>query len=351
MKCKIISFCAALSAMLASPLMAAAVIEGVTATATSWWDMPANVSGYQHPKNIVNNLGMVAPYGLTDNHSPHGDAYGQWHAVAWANNPNPAVTFDLGGSFDLEQIYIWNGNQTNLTGRGVKEFVLSVSSDGSTYTTVGTYNLTQSANNQPNKAQIFSLAGRNGITHVKIRVNSTHDVANNDYANLSEVKFTKIVVPEVLKLNRFTVAAGKATLAFPSAPGQVFDIFRSIDLVNGLVTPFVAGLPAASSTLLIDSQINAWPGGVTLGDSAVDFQALLSVGVSYVLVPLNGVNVGREIPVVSWTNDTITLTEDIQTDLTWNGFYKVRTPLPTETVWIDTALPAGGKAFYRVGRR
>lgn len=358
MKSTLIVASAALSAILAGPLQAGSVIEGVKATASSWWSMPDTQTAYQAPVNLVNNLGMAVPHDITATHAANGDAVGQWHAKAWADDPNPVLTFDLGGAFDLAGIHIWNGNQGRVgqdnTGRGVNEFVLSVSSDGTSYTTVGTYNLTRSpfVNNNvgPVSAQNFDLTGHNGVTHVRIRVNSVHDLANNPYANLSEVMFTANIVPGVFYLSRFVVAGGKVTLAFPSEPGQVFDVYRSVDLASGFDTPLVAGIPAAAATVPAAGVIDVWGGGFTLGDTLKNFDTALTSGLTYVFVPTNGVNSGREIAVVSWSGNTITLAENLETDLTWNGGYQVRTPAPTETEWIDTAPPAG-KAFYKVGRR
>jgi hypothetical protein len=357
MKSAMIVASATLSAILAGPLQAASVIEGVTATASSWWSMPNEETPYQAPVNLVNNLGMANPYDITATHAADGDASGQWHAKSWADDPNPVLTFDLGGAFDLEGIHIWNGNQGRFgednTGRGVNEFVLSVSTDGVNYTTVGTYNLTRSPfvdnNVGPINAQSFDLAGHNGITHARILVNSIHDPAN-PYANLSEVMFTANIVPAVFSLSRFEVAEDSVTLAFPSEPGQVFDIYRSADLNNGFDTPLVANLPAAEAVVPVEGVIDIFDGGVELVDSEVNFGQFLNETESYLFVPTNGANEGREIAVVDWSGNIITLAEDLASDLTWSGPYEIKTPVPTETEWIDNAR-LQGKAFYKIGRR
>jgi hypothetical protein len=85
-------------------------------------------------------------------------------------------------------------------------------------------------------------------------------------------------------------------------------------------------------------------------NSAQTFDLTGRNGITYVFVLANGLNAGREVAVVSWSGNTITVAEDIESDVTWDGDYEVRTPTPAETEWIDTAPPAA-KAFYRVGRR
>jgi len=347
----------ALALLLVSPLGAAAVIENVSVTATSWWDDQVGAASVQWVGNLTNNSGLSAPYDLAAAHAPHNQAAGMWHAKEWAVDPNPTVTFDLGGTFDLLGIHIWNGNQTfDLAHirRGVNEFQLSVSTDGGTsYTNLGNYKLTVSTlPAQPVSAQNFDLTGQNNVTHVKIRVLSTHNSPSGggDYAALSEVMFTAVQVPEILQLNRVEVEDDRVTLAFPSQPGQVFDIYRSLDLEAGFESPLLANLPAAGGTVAVEGIINDFTGGLTLGDSEVDFSNILTAGTSYVFIPADGLNSGREVAVVSWKGNTVTVAEDIESDITWTGGYRIQTPAKTETEWVDTDPPAG-KAFYKVSRR
>ena len=120
------------------------------------------------------------------------------------------LTFTLGGAFDLDGIHIWNGNQGRFaqdnTGRGVKSFTVSVSTNGTDFTAVLTNELTRSpfVNNNvgPINAQSFSLQGQTGITHVRLRVNSIHD-PGNPYAALSEVMFTYVVDPDLAVASAF----------------------------------------------------------------------------------------------------------------------------------------------------
>lgn len=58
---------------------------------------------------------------------------------------------------------------------------------------------------------------------------------------------------------------------------------------------------------------------------------------------------GREVKVVLWAGDAITLAEDIESDGTWTGLYAIKTSFSQETEWVDNA-PLPGRAFYRVRR-
>jgi hypothetical protein len=193
----------------APPLQAAAVIQNITATASSWWGQP-NVNSFQRPANLVNNSGLSAPYDLAATHAPNANAETMWHAVEWNNDPNPTLTFNLGGAFNLAGIHIWNGNQvvggtvTNQQShirRGVHTFQLSVSTNGgANYTLLGSYQLAVSPlPGTPISAQNIDLAGQTGVTHVQLRVISTHNspAGGGNYASLSEVMFTQVdAIPE-----------------------------------------------------------------------------------------------------------------------------------------------------------
>jgi hypothetical protein len=187
--------------LLALPLSAAEVIQGVTATASSEWSVN------QAASNLVNNSGIVtagstpanqtpAPYDITAVHTYDQSAFAQWHDTGPADTTN-TITFDLGGSFEMDAIHIWNGNQwsptLNLTARGVQQFDVLVSSDGTNFTEVLTDQvLTKSPGNQFVAAQSFSLAGNSGVTHVRLHIDSNHGDA---YRGLSEVMFTQTVDP------------------------------------------------------------------------------------------------------------------------------------------------------------
>lgn len=166
--------------------MAQAVIQGVTATATSEWTGDSVGAAV----NLTNNSGLSTPYDVTASHEPSSDATGQWHNDAGID-PNPIVNFDLGGSFDLDAIYIWNGNQTFLTNRGVQHFDVWVSTDnGATWLlAVDAATLAQSPGGTSVSAQYFDLRGFNGITHVEIEPISNYGDA---YTGLSEVMFTRV---------------------------------------------------------------------------------------------------------------------------------------------------------------
>ncbi|MEJ6578921.1 MAG: DUF642 domain-containing protein [Akkermansiaceae bacterium] len=159
---------------------------------------------------------------------------------------------------------------------------------------------------------------------------------------------------EFFEITSFVRTADSATLTFPSKAGESFNIFRSTDLTTGFDTPLVADLPAAEGVLTVTSTIGS-DGFLGLdlvdeGDPLVDFDTALTSDTSYVFIRSDGTFAGTQTAIVSWSGNTVTLAEDISTDLSWSGPYTIQTLGPDETSWTDTSLPAGGKAFFRVKR-
>lgn len=192
---------AALLSMLGISLQAAEVIHGVTATASSQWGSGITATALIDNSGLRSaaNPSQSVSYDPTAVHTYDQSAAGQWHnnPAADPNGTHPQITFDLHGTYNLSQIHIWNGNQwsfsLNLTARGVAQFDVLVSSNGTDFTEVlSNQPLTRSPVNTYVQAQSFSLAGNNGITHVRLRVDSNH---GDTYTGLSEVMFSAIPDP------------------------------------------------------------------------------------------------------------------------------------------------------------
>lgn len=181
----------------ASASVQGAVITGVGATATTYY------AAAQTPTNLVNDSGLVGT-GFSALHDSDGSANRQWHAGVGQGTGgaapvvnDQAITFNLGGTYNLTSIYIWQANQTGLFGRGVNQFDLMYSIDGGGNWLTAASNLNLAISTGGNiAAQQFSLA-QSGVTHVRIEIDSAHSGLTNDYVGLSEVKFDGVAaVPE-----------------------------------------------------------------------------------------------------------------------------------------------------------
>ena len=182
----------ALAALSLASADAAVVITGTSATATTFF------AAVQSPTNLVNNSGLSVANSITATHTETSNAADQWHSSGGVVD-NESITISLGGSYDLENIYIWQANQTGLKNRGVNQFDLFYSTDGGTNYTAWTQNLNLAISPNTAAADLISAQsfafGVSGVTNVRIEIDSAHSGLANDYVGLSEVKFTAVPEP------------------------------------------------------------------------------------------------------------------------------------------------------------
>jgi hypothetical protein len=153
------------------------------------------------------SAGTASAPDLTATYTPNGSGNGTWLtntgdvASAW-------IQYDLGSLMDVGQAYIWQRSQTNLTSRGVKDFTIDGSVDGTTWNplTFTSLVLQEAVNGAPVSAQSFALTQNNlGIRYVKINVDSNYGDA--DYVGLTEVRFVAVPEPGTLALAGLGIAA------------------------------------------------------------------------------------------------------------------------------------------------
>jgi alpha-L-fucosidase len=147
-----------------------------------------------NPQDLINGNGLDI-HNAAGVHGNAGNAVGMWHA---ANGTSPVVVDDqyVILSFDvattLTELYIWNHNQSGLTGRGVATFKILISSTPSDNDFVqvgGVRNLSQASGNPTEAAQTLSLGTQTNVRRVKIDIDTTHNGSSNDYVGLSEIGF------------------------------------------------------------------------------------------------------------------------------------------------------------------
>jgi len=79
---------------------------------------------------LTDNEGMSDFMNPGDPDALHVTGTGGWYADS--SNLTPVITFDLGDTYDVGQMLIWNVNWTSANDRGVKEVLIEYSSDGGT---------------------------------------------------------------------------------------------------------------------------------------------------------------------------------------------------------------------------
>ena len=173
---------------------ATGVIPNVSVTATSTYVGAAGVA----TESLCNNGGM------TDQRGPVGDpdALSITSGAFWqpeSNVTNATVTFELDATYNLDDMYIWNLNQTNHADRGIQHATIDYSLDGENYTTLadtngedlGNYTIPMVTENVQNA---YSLAiDMAGIQAKYIRIEGL-DSWGGTNIGLSEVRFYGEVV-------------------------------------------------------------------------------------------------------------------------------------------------------------
>jgi hypothetical protein len=145
-------------------------------------------------------------------------------------------------------------------------------------------------------------------------------------------------------------SSSRAVLTFQSQPGDLFDIFRTVDLEAGFGTPLATDLPATEATTAVAGTINDFSGGTVLVDNDFDFDTTLAAGTGYLFIPGDGNIANTPSAVLSWSGNKITIASDYGNNFSWTGPYTIATS-DDKTTWIDDDLPAGGRAFYQVERK
>lgn len=123
------------------------------------------------------------------------------------NDFAPWVIFDLGRTVDLALIRIWNYNEVNMSGRGVRGLEVTGSATGaddSFNVTIGTFDLARAPGVTGSDFSERLAANAKGVRFVKFRILSNHSgvtypvksgVPDAAFAGLSEVRFYGPAIP------------------------------------------------------------------------------------------------------------------------------------------------------------
>ena len=115
-----------------------------------------------------------------------------------ANGDRPTITidFDLGGTFDVDSVHLWNWTYTGATDtRGVTSMDISFSSNGTDFVNtlqdVAFTPYAAASTSATSETQTFAAV--NGVTHIRLTdINNAGDT----YIGFSEIRFGAAAVPE-----------------------------------------------------------------------------------------------------------------------------------------------------------
>ena len=185
----------------------AAVLTPVSVQATSTFPF----FGQYSPEDLINGSGLTDE-GLHDSNYDN-----MW--LTDQSDQQAQLTFDLGGTFDLSSVDIWQFNFGTNTpvistlDRGVKQFRVLLSMTGDNFAEVFSGTLQRSPDGSPIAAQSFGIAGTARYVMIDILNNYAQGTfAENDTGSgLSEVRFQGVAaadVPEPAALGSLFVGLG-----------------------------------------------------------------------------------------------------------------------------------------------
>lgn len=185
----------------------AAVITPVAAEASSTFN-----NGFYNAENLIDGSG------LTDGQHDSNFA-NMW--MTDLGESKAQVTFDLGGLFELASADIWQFNFGTNTpvistlDRGVKDFRILISLDGTSFAEIFTGSLERSIDGSPIAAQTIALSGLARYVQLDILSNYTYGTIYEPYeaSGLSEVRFNSVDVPEPAGLALLAAGIGAVGLS------------------------------------------------------------------------------------------------------------------------------------------
>jgi len=172
------------------------------------WSTSVASGGNGTVLQLIDDSGL-SPLGAdirTLTHDAPPNASTMWHAGTLdgglggpTGNPpavdSQALIFDLGETFEIGGLYLWNHNQSGLTGRGVEDFEISVSTGTNpataSFTSVGLFSLSPAAGVSGETAQVATFTPATARL-VRVDIDTGQNGFANDFVGLSEVR----VLPE-----------------------------------------------------------------------------------------------------------------------------------------------------------
>ena len=168
-------------------------ITGVSINSVS-----STFSAARSGENIINGNGFTAASGF---HSSAGGDNISWTSASSGATPLPHfVTFDLGSSYDLGSVKIWNWNTSSTLTAGSKDIdILVADRVGGPFTRLGGFvlGIAPGAGNVDfgQTIDLSGFAAADSVRLLRIEIKSNHGLSNG-LSGLSEVRFSGSAVPE-----------------------------------------------------------------------------------------------------------------------------------------------------------
>ena len=139
------------------------------------------------------------------------------------NNLDPLnyhwIQYDLGYSYPLGRVTIWNYNVENKTENGMKDGEIFYSEDGKTWTSGGVFQIPEADGRVDYKG--WEWIDLNGIGARYININAYSNWGNSDCTGISEIRFS---IEEQITSTKERATTSSEMLVFPNPTNQVLSI-------------------------------------------------------------------------------------------------------------------------------
>lgn len=252
--------------------LAALLAQSLPVTAAPFIVQPVGVNASSvfgettGPENTINGGGLAELSGSLPTGAPVPaqwpghiafNNWVNWHAAAAPAAP-VTLTFDLGASYHLTGMHLWNMNQNGLGGRSIKTATISVSSDGTYFTDVSVGGRDSNGFFIPApgidgyRGEDYTFVGTGRFVRFSITINGYDTL---DYVGISEVRFIAAAPADSLpEITSPPTATGQVRVAFsypitatsnPTSFGAAnLPVGLQVDSASGLIS----GVPLASGS-------------------------------------------------------------------------------------------------------
>ena len=344
------------------------IVTPVSVWTTSDWGNPPAADR----NNLINGSGLSGTGPIrSQTHDNPDNALTMWHVgVADGGLGGPtgappevasqAVVFDLGDRVDVEGGFFWNHNQFPVTGRGVKDFEILVSSDSdpltARFSSLGQFHLARAGGGPAEPSQFRAFPSLN-VRLVRFDIESAHSGLTNDWVGLSEVRFA--APPVAIQWVTIGDPGNACDPQSVGCLGGVDHLYRiaKYEITNTQYCTFLNAVARTDPNGLYDTSMGIddvvgtiWVGGITRSGSSGNYSYAPIPGKEN--WPVNFVNFWDAARFANWLHNgqpsgaqDDTTTEDGGYTLTPTGIANntvTRNPgalyfLPTEDEWYKAA--------------
>ena len=160
------------------------------------------VGGTRTIAEAINNSDLSGTgISVTETHLINSDSAGYWLSASTAvGSGTETISFDLGGTYDVDTIHQWVYTRSGATKRGLQTFDIAFSTNnGVSYSTAVTAaSLSMGAFTEPAvtalPAQTRTFTEQTGVTNIQF--SNLQNFGDTSYFGLSEIKFEGTAVPE-----------------------------------------------------------------------------------------------------------------------------------------------------------